>query len=58
MLNKGGEQFVELTLWYRLGELVIPSLGAFEKERHASRRVQVGYRALSDGSRYACFHIP
>ncbi|KAH9946883.1 DNA breaking-rejoining enzyme [Amylocystis lapponica] len=42
----------------RLGELVVPSTGKFDPERHVARSATVRFRSLPDGSEYAVFHVP
>ncbi|GBE83385.1 hypothetical protein SCP_0504330 [Sparassis crispa] len=42
----------------RLGELVIPSVGAFDPVKHVARSASVAYRTLPGGTQYAVFHVP
>ncbi|GBE80443.1 hypothetical protein SCP_0301580 [Sparassis crispa] len=41
-----------------LGELVIPSAGAFDPVKHVARAAPVAYRTLPGGTQYTVFHVP
>ncbi|GBE88970.1 hypothetical protein SCP_1403780 [Sparassis crispa] len=43
---------------HRLGELVIPSVGAFDPVKHVVRAVPVAYHTLPGGTQYTVFHVP